>query len=54
MQPVGLQEWIHKFEEGEGAKYIRLGLFFLMLLALALITMAPDIVLFLPHAAGFR
>src|SRR5688500_1446044 len=35
MQPVGLQEWIHKFEEGEGAKYIRLGLFFLALLALA-------------------
>ena len=35
MQPVGLQEWIHKLEEGEGAKYIRLGLFFLALLGLA-------------------
>ena len=35
MQPVGLQEWIHKIEEGEGAKYIRAGFFFLALLALA-------------------
>lgn len=35
MQPVGLQEWIHKIEEGEGAKYIRIGFFFLVLLALA-------------------
>ncbi|MGZ8898946.1 MAG: hypothetical protein ACXW3Z_02535 [Limisphaerales bacterium] len=35
MQPFGLQEWIHKLEEGDGAKFIRLGLFFLALLALA-------------------
>ena len=35
MQPVGLQEWIHKLEEGAGVKYIRLGLFFLALLGLA-------------------
>src|SRR5688572_683761 len=35
MQPIGLQEWIHKLEEGEGAKYIRMGLFFLALLSLA-------------------
>jgi hypothetical protein len=35
MQPFGLQEWIHKIEEGEGAKYIRLGLFFLALLGVA-------------------
>ena len=27
MQPVGLQEWIHKLEEGEGTKYIRLAFF---------------------------
>ena len=33
--PVGLQEWIHKFEEGEGAKYIRFVLVFLALLGLA-------------------
>jgi hypothetical protein len=32
MQPVGLQEWIHKLEEGEGTKYIRLAFFFLALL----------------------
>jgi hypothetical protein len=35
MQPFGLQEWIHKIEEGEGAKFIRLGLVFLALLGLA-------------------
>jgi hypothetical protein len=35
MQPVGLQEWIHKIEEGEGAKYIRTGLFILALCGLA-------------------
>lgn len=33
--PVGLQEWIHKLEEGEGAKFIRIGLLFLALLGLA-------------------
>lgn len=37
MQPVGLQEWIHKLEEGEGAKYIRFVLVFLALLGLAAI-----------------
>jgi hypothetical protein len=37
MQPVGLQEWIHKFEEGEGAKVIRFGLVMLALLGLAAI-----------------
>lgn len=35
MQPFGLQEWIHKIEEGEGAKYIRFFLVFLALLGLA-------------------
>jgi 4-amino-4-deoxy-L-arabinose transferase-like glycosyltransferase len=35
MQPVGLQEWIHKLEEGEGVKYIRFGLVVLALLGLA-------------------
>ena len=34
MQPVGLQEWIHKIEEGEGTKYIRLVFFILAALAL--------------------
>jgi hypothetical protein len=34
MQPVGLQEWIHKIEEGEGTKYVRLAFAFLALLGL--------------------
>ncbi len=34
MQPIGLQEWIHKLEEGEGTKYIRIGFFVLALLAI--------------------
>jgi hypothetical protein len=34
MQPVGLQEWIHKLEEGEGTKYIRLAFFLLALLGI--------------------
>ena len=34
MQPVGLQEWIHKLEEGEGTKYIRLAFFILALLGI--------------------
>lgn len=34
MQPVGLQEWIHKLEEGEGTKYIRHVFFALALLGL--------------------
>jgi hypothetical protein len=35
MQPVGVQEIIHKFEEGEGTKYIRLLFCILALLGLA-------------------
>src|ERR1041385_4386678 len=35
MQPAGLQEWIHKFEEGEGTKYIRLAFALLALLGLS-------------------
>jgi hypothetical protein len=34
MQPVGLQEWIHKIEEGEGTKYMRLVFAALALLGL--------------------
>jgi hypothetical protein len=34
MQPFGLQEWIHRLEEGEGAKYIRFVLVLLSLFAL--------------------
>lgn len=34
MQPIGLQEWIHKLEEGEGNKVIRLVFFALALLGL--------------------
>jgi len=34
MQPVGLQEWIHKLEEGEGTKYIRLAFMVLALLGI--------------------
>src|SRR5688572_2567587 len=34
MQPVGLQEWIHKIEEGEGTKYVRLVFAALALLGL--------------------
>ncbi len=34
MQPVGLQEWIHKIEEGEGTKYIRLAFVILALLGI--------------------
>src|SRR5688572_5539834 len=34
MQPVGLQEWIHKLEEGEWTKYIRLAFFVLALLGI--------------------
>src|SRR5689334_2889300 len=34
MQPVGLQEWIHKFEEGEWTKYIRLAFIILALLGI--------------------
>lgn len=34
MQPVGLQEWIHKLEEGEGTKYIRLAFLVLALLGI--------------------
>src|SRR5688500_13329091 len=34
MQPVGLQEWIHKLEEGEGTKYIRFAFIVLALLGL--------------------
>jgi hypothetical protein len=34
MQPVGLQEWIHKIEEGEGTKYVRLVFAVLALLGL--------------------
>lgn len=34
MQPVGVQEWIHKLEEGEGTKYIRIAFCFLALLGL--------------------
>ena len=33
--PVGLQEWIYKLEEGEGARYLRIALFGLALIALA-------------------
>ncbi len=34
MQPIGLQEWIHKIEEGEGTKYVRLVFAVLALLGL--------------------
>src|SRR5688572_6610549 len=34
MQPFGLQEWIHKIEEGEGTKYVRLVFAALTLLGL--------------------
>jgi len=34
MQPFGLQEWIHKIEEGEGTKYLRVVLAALALLGL--------------------
>jgi hypothetical protein len=34
MQPVGLQEWIHKIEEGEGTKYVRLVFSILALLGI--------------------
>src|SRR5688572_27368269 len=34
MQPIGLQEWIHKIEEGEGTKYIRFAFLILALLGI--------------------
>jgi hypothetical protein len=34
MQPVGLQEWIHRIEEGEGTRYVRLAFAALALLGL--------------------
>jgi len=34
MQPVGLQEWIHRLEEGEWTKYIRLAFLILALLGI--------------------
>ncbi|MDX1952948.1 MAG: hypothetical protein SFY81_12270 [Verrucomicrobiota bacterium] len=35
MQPFGLQEWIHKFEEGEGSRAIKIAAAILLFLALA-------------------
>lgn len=35
MQPFGLQEWIHKLEEGEGTRWIKVGVLILGLVALA-------------------
>jgi hypothetical protein len=35
--PGGLQELIHKFEVGEGTRYVKIGAFVLALLALAVV-----------------
>ncbi len=37
MIPTGLQDWIYKLEEGEGAKYLKVALAFLLLAGLAAI-----------------